>query len=159
MSLMLQSIQVQTELEEYYAPVTIVCDGVNSLLAHQIGLRKKYKPKDIMVLVQKRHPFVDALSVALKKRGVDIAGSDRGNLPTFPAIKDLIHLVRFCIDPTNDYSLCCLLKSPIYRLKEAEIFNLCKLKTQGFTGISNAVNFIVSSSIIVFITAVLAVDF
>lgn len=85
-------------------------------------------PKDIMVLVQKRGAFVDLLSNALKKRGIDIAGNDRIKLPEFSAIKDLLHLVRFCIDSTNDYSLCCLLKSPIYQLKERDIFNLCKIK-------------------------------
>lgn len=45
-------VGVKTELEEYYAPVTIVCDGVNSLLARQIGLRKKYKPKDMILSVK-----------------------------------------------------------------------------------------------------------
>ena len=85
-------------------------------------------PKDIMVLVQKRGAFVDLLSSALKKRGIDIAGNDRIKLPEFSAIKDLLHLVRFCIDNTNDYSLCCLLKSPVYQLKERDIFNLCKIK-------------------------------
>ena len=85
-------------------------------------------PKDIMVLVQKRGAFVEPLSLALKKRGIDIAGNDRIKLPEFSAIKDLLHLTRFCIDTTNDYSLCCLLKSPLYRLKEADIFNLCKIK-------------------------------
>lgn len=85
-------------------------------------------PKDIMILVQKRGAFVDLLSNALKKRGIDIAGNDRIKLPEFSAIKDLLHLVRFCDDTTNDYSLCCLLKSPIYRLKERDIFNLCKIK-------------------------------
>lgn len=85
-------------------------------------------PKDIMILVQKRGAFVDLLSNALKKRGIDIAGNDRIKLPEFSAIKDLLHLVRFCDDTTNDYSLCCLLKSPIYQLKERDIFNLCKIK-------------------------------
>lgn len=86
------------------------------------------KPKDIMVLVQRRGPFVDFLSNALKKRGIDIAGNDRVKLPEFSAIKDMLHLARFCIDGANDYSLCCVLKSPIYRLKEHDIFNLCKNK-------------------------------
>ena len=89
-----------------------------------------YKPKDIMVLVQKRNPFVNPLTIALKKLGISVAGSDRVNLPSFPAIKDLINLVRFCINQTDDYSLCCLLKSPVYRLNERDIFNLCKIKNQ-----------------------------
>jgi len=85
-------------------------------------------PNDIMVLLQKRRPFAEPLSDALKKKGIPVAGSDRINLPSFPAIKDLLHMVRFCINSQDDYSLCCLLKSPIYRLKEQDIFNLCKIK-------------------------------
>ena len=89
---------------------------------------EQVESKDILVLVQRRGPFVDFLSNALKKRGIDIAGNDRVKLPEFSAIKDMLHLVRFCIDITNDYSLCCVLKSPFYRLKEHDIFELCKNK-------------------------------
>ena len=89
---------------------------------------KKTLPKDIMVLVQKRGAFVGLLTTALKKRGIEIAGNDRVKLPEFSAIKDMLHLVRFCVDQTNDYSLCCVLKSPFYRLKELDIFELCKIK-------------------------------
>lgn len=40
-------VGVKTELEDYYADIVILADGVNSLLARQIGLRKDYKPKNI----------------------------------------------------------------------------------------------------------------
>ena len=86
------------------------------------------QPKDIMVLVQKRGTFVDLLSKALKKRGINIAGNDRVKLPEFSPIKDMLYLTRFCLDQSDDYSLCCMLKSPFYSLKEQDIFNLCKTK-------------------------------
>ena len=108
--------------------VNLIADKIQSLIKD-----KGFKPNDIMVLVQKRHPFVNPLSVALKKRGIDVAGSDRVNLPNFPAIKDMIYLTRFCVDNTDDYSLCCLLKSPVYRLKEADIYNLCNYKNKNGT--------------------------
>ena len=95
--------------------------------------KKKINPKDIMILVQRRGPFVDYLSAALKKRGIDIAGNDRIKLPEFSAIKDMLHLVRFCVDTTNDYSLCCVLKSPFYKLKERDIFELYKIKNNDKT--------------------------
>ena len=91
-------------------------------------VRAGRRPSDIMVLVQKRSAFVDLLSGMLKKQGIDIAGNDRIKLPEFSAIKDLLYLTRFCIDQTDDYSLCCVLKSPFYKLKEQDIFNLCKIK-------------------------------
>jgi ATP-dependent helicase/nuclease subunit A len=43
-------------------------------------------------------------------------------------VRDLLNLLRFCIDPLDDYSLCCTLKSPFYRLKELDIFNICKVR-------------------------------
>ena len=43
---------VKTELEEYYAPITILADGVNSLLAREIGLRGKYETKDMILSVK-----------------------------------------------------------------------------------------------------------
>ncbi len=43
---------VKTELEEYYAPVTILADGVNSLLARKINLRSDFKPQDMILSVK-----------------------------------------------------------------------------------------------------------
>lgn len=44
-----KTIGIQTELEEYYAPIVIIADGVNSILARQIGLRKDYESKDMIL--------------------------------------------------------------------------------------------------------------
>ena len=88
----------------------------------------KYAARDIMVLVQNRNPFVMPLVLELKKLGIDVAGSDRIKLPQFPAIRDLLNLTRFCLDNTDDFSLCCVLKSPLYRFSEKQIFELCTAK-------------------------------
>lgn len=45
-------VGVKTELEEYFADLVIVADGVNSLLAKQIGLRKQIKPQDVALGVK-----------------------------------------------------------------------------------------------------------
>ncbi len=42
-------IGVKTDLEEFYAPVTIVAEGANTLLSESIGLIKKCKPKDMIL--------------------------------------------------------------------------------------------------------------
>ena len=94
----------------------------------EVLLGGKYSPNDIMVLVQRREPFVAPLVAALKRNGIAVAGSDRIVLPDFAPIRDLMNLVRFCLNTADDYSLCCVLKSPIFRLTEANIFNLCKNK-------------------------------
>ena len=45
-------IGVKTELEEYYADIVILADGVNSLLAKQIGLRKNIETRDVALSVK-----------------------------------------------------------------------------------------------------------
>lgn len=45
-------VGVKTELEDYFADIVILADGVNSLLAKQIGLRKEIKPKDVALGVK-----------------------------------------------------------------------------------------------------------
>jgi len=45
-------VGVKTELEEYFTNIVILADGVNSLLAKQIGLRKEMKPKDVALGVK-----------------------------------------------------------------------------------------------------------
>ncbi len=45
-------IGVKTELEDYYADIVVLADGVNSLLAKQIGLREDIQPKDVALSVK-----------------------------------------------------------------------------------------------------------
>lgn len=45
-------VGVKTELEEYFANVVIIADGVNSLLAKKTGLRKEIQPKDVALGVK-----------------------------------------------------------------------------------------------------------
>ena len=45
-------IGVKTELEDFQADIVILADGVNSLLAKQLGLRKDLKPKDVGLSVK-----------------------------------------------------------------------------------------------------------
>ncbi len=40
-------VGVKTELEDYYADIVILADGVNSLLAKEAGLRHNFEPKDV----------------------------------------------------------------------------------------------------------------
>ena len=81
-----------------------------------------------MVLVQQRNQFVAPLVSELKRLDISVAGSDRIVLPDFPMIRDMLNLVRWCLNQSDDYSLCCVLKSPIFGLKEQDIFELCKTK-------------------------------
>lgn len=88
----------------------------------------KYTASDIMILVQRRGQLALPMVNELKHRNISVAGQDRIILPEFPLIRDMLNLVRWCINTADDYSLCCVLKSPIFCMKELDIFNLCQTK-------------------------------
>ncbi len=85
----------------------------------------KVNPSDIMVLVQRRNPFAAPLVNELKLAGVPVAGSDRIVLPEFPAIKDFLNLIRFSIDNSDNFALACVLKSPLFRFAEPDLYRVC----------------------------------
>ena len=45
-------VGVRTELEDYYCNIVVLADGVNSLLAKQIGLRGDIEPEDVAISVK-----------------------------------------------------------------------------------------------------------
>lgn len=82
-------------------------------------------PCDIMILVQRRSQLVTIMANELKHRGISVAGSDRVVLPEFPVVRDLMNLLRFCINNDDDYSLACVLKSPMFALTDSDVYNIC----------------------------------
>ena len=82
-------------------------------------------PCDIMILVQRRSQLVTMMANELKHRGISVAGSDRVVLPEFPVVRDLMNLLRFCINNDDDYSLACVLKSPMFALTDSDVYNIC----------------------------------
>lgn len=79
---------------------------------------------DVMVVVQSRREFGDALARALKRKGVATAGVDRMRLSRQLVVRDLMALAQAAILPEDDLTLACLLKSPLGGLSEEELFRL-----------------------------------
>ena len=106
-----------------------------NLLAHAIahwlksrrilaGKGRPVKPGDIMVLVRKRGPFVDALVRQLKSLNVPVAGADRLELNAQLAVKDILAVLDVCLLPQDDLTLAAALRSPIFNLSESGLFAL-----------------------------------
>ncbi len=87
------------------------------------------RASDIMILVRKRDHFVSALSRALKLRNIPIAGADRLQLIKHISVRDLMALARFVLQPQDDLSLACVLKSPLFVLSEEELYQLSAHRT------------------------------
>ena len=86
------------------------------------GQGRRVKASDIMVLVRKRDQFVPALARALKNRNVPVAGADRLRLTSHIAVRDLMALARFVLQPKDDLSLASVLKSPLFSLTEDDLY-------------------------------------
>ncbi|WP_139412617.1 double-strand break repair helicase AddA [Bartonella mastomydis] len=87
------------------------------------------RASDIMILVRKRDKFVSALSRALKHRNIPVAGADRLQLTKHISIRDLMALGRFVLQPQDDLSLACVLKSPLFAFCEEELYQLAAHRT------------------------------
>lgn len=84
---------------------------------------------DVIVLVRKRGPFVEALSRALKAAGVPVAGADQIVLSDHIAVMDLVALGNVLTLPDDDLSLAALLKSPLFDFDEEALFALAHGRT------------------------------
>ena len=91
----------------------------------------KILPRDIMVLVRKRGPFVHALSRELKNRGIAVSGADRLTLTDHIAVKDLLAIARVCLLTEDDLSLAALLRSPLFAFSDAELLQLAAYRAPG----------------------------
>ncbi|WP_375625498.1 double-strand break repair helicase AddA [Bartonella sp. MU37NMGALS] len=87
------------------------------------------RASDIMILVRKRDQFVSALTRAFKHRNIPVAGADRLQLTKHISIRDLMALARFVLQPQDDLSLACVLKSPLFALSEEELYQLAAHRT------------------------------
>ena len=113
------------------APAVQVAEAVAATIEHWLdtgevieGTGKRLTPGDVMVLVRKRDRFVHALSRSLKEKRIPVAGADRLSLPAHIAIKDMMALGRFLLQPEDDLSLAAVLRSPVFGLNEDMLFEL-----------------------------------
>ncbi|MCM2343626.1 MAG: double-strand break repair helicase AddA [Alphaproteobacteria bacterium] len=71
------------------------------------------QPGDIMILVRNRKTMVGPLLRELRLRNIPVNGIDRMKLGEHIAIQDLMAAARFALQPRDNLSLACLLKSPL----------------------------------------------
>jgi ATP-dependent helicase/nuclease subunit A len=84
------------------------------------------EPGDVMILVRKRGPFVEALNRELKNLNIPAAGSDRLILTDHIAVQDLAALGRFLLLPEDDLSLAAVLKSPLFGLDDMDLLEVAR---------------------------------
>jgi len=90
------------------------------------GTGRPLRHGDIIVLVRKRGPFVEAMNRVLKGRGRPVAGQDRLRLTDHIAVADLLALGRALTLPEDDLSLAAVLKSPLFDLDDDDLIDLAR---------------------------------
>ena len=86
-------------------------------------------PGNILVLVRKRGPMIGALVAALHRNAIPVAGPDRLALTAPLAVKDLISLIRFVLQPADDLSLAEVLVSPLIGLTQDQLYAIAHQRT------------------------------
>lgn len=79
---------------------------------------------DVIVLVRRRGALFEAILQALKSEGIAVAGADRLQLAEHIAVMDLAALGNALLLESDDFSLACALKSPLFGLDEDDLFKL-----------------------------------
>ena len=119
--------------------------GADALLAEQIaahiitmldgsakGLRgKRYQPRDIMILVNKRNAIFALIRGALLRHNIPVAGPDRMRLDRQIEIQDLLALGDICVLQEDDLQLAAFLKSPLIGLDEEALMMLAMGRPKG----------------------------
>ena len=104
-----------------------IADKIQTLIRSKEILESQNRPimaGDFLILVQRRNQFVSDLVRSLKERNIPVAGIDRLNLSTHIAVQDLIAAAKFVLLPDDDLNLACLLKSPLFKMTEEELFTV-----------------------------------
>jgi len=93
-----------------------IADKVSALVKEKAVLSstgKPLKPGDIMILLRRRGEVAGYLVSQLHARGVRVAGIDRLKLNEPLVVQDMLAAIRFVLQPADNYSLACLLVSPL----------------------------------------------
>ncbi len=86
---------------------------------------------DFLILVQRRSEMFHQIIRACKDERLEIAGADRLKLGAELAVRDLTALLNFVALPEDDLSLAAALRSPLFGLTEAELFDLAHPRADG----------------------------
>ncbi|MFV2002169.1 MAG: double-strand break repair helicase AddA, partial [Paracoccaceae bacterium] len=93
-------------------------------LTDKDGKARPIRFGDFLILVQRRSQLFHQIIRACKSRGLPVAGADRLKIAGELAVKDLSALLGFLALPEDDLSLAAALRSPLFALSEAALYDL-----------------------------------
>lgn len=112
--------------EETISMAETIVDHIEFLLKNKKILKSVQRPVragDIIILVRERKAsFLSTVTRCLKEKNIPIAGADKFLLTDHIAVQDLLALGKFLLLPRDNLSLACLFKSPLFNLKEEDLY-------------------------------------
>ena len=102
--------------DEKLALAEKLADHVKALIDAKPWLVSKgrpLEPGDILFLLRSRGELASMLVAQLHERDVPVAGIDRLRLLQPLVVQDLLAVIKFVLQPNDDFSLACVLVSPI----------------------------------------------
>ncbi len=90
----------------------------------KLWLARGARAGDVLVLVRQRGPLFEAIIRSLKDLHIPVAGADRLVLTEHIAVMDLMALADALLLPDDDLALATVLKSPLFDLDDADLFEI-----------------------------------
>ncbi|MBE6451192.1 MAG: double-strand break repair helicase AddA [Alphaproteobacteria bacterium] len=106
----------------------MIAQKIKNMVENKDILQSKNRPvcyQDFMILVQRRNSFIEEFVRECKSIGVNVTGVDKLKILEQIAVQDLLSLTNFLLLPSDDLSLAEVLKSPLYKLDDDDLFELC----------------------------------
>lgn len=89
---------------------------------------QRLRAGDILILVHHRKPMVVPLLRALQSLGVAVAGIDRLTLSEHLAVRDLLALMQWVLNPADDLALAQVLRSPLVGMSDEGLRAIAHLR-------------------------------
>ena len=104
--------------------------AVSGSIPDKTGAFRPIRYGDFLILVQRRSALFHEIIRACKSRELPIAGADRLKVGAELAVKDLTALLAFLALPDDDLSLAAALRSPLFGMCEAELYDLAHTRQE-----------------------------
>lgn len=121
-----------TEITAVPSAATLLAQQIRDWIVEQLNTplwlqsrQRTVQPQDIMILVRRRHKFVEELTAGLRQAGIPVSGIEDLVLTDNIYVQDLMALGDFILIPDDDLNLAALLKSPLGQVDEDSLFALC----------------------------------
>lgn len=84
--------------------------------------------KDIMILIKRRGSDILSGEVEkkLKEFGIGVSNKEKLDISEMLAVKDVLSIIKFCLNPHDELNLAALLKSSFFNFSEERLYELAK---------------------------------